>query len=472
MDSPKQEYMYQETPLPKSAYDSNNGSYSLTSKRQVKGNCVPKGYKKFDIGELLDKTGNTKGPYIYGKTEEHIIPFFMENKISVELVYQETKTSKKVNPKTPKRVTTFHTEVANLLPIPNIPKVKLDDDDDLPLPLRGALTPCRQPVTPQLLPTTINGVHIAPPFADMGGSGIKYPFGANKTRLPTHKNYDCKSDNSDTESDGESDYDDDIEIANLFNDPNFSIDTDTDTEEYSDDCEYPINTHKPKETMSFAPTIKPLDIFTIPKKKVSIKKKKPTCKPGKVSAYKIGKNMSDVEQIPDSAINSMCNFSFDGVKTKARIINITDGDTIRILVYIKLNTLVEGKEVNVGRGKNRHVETKYPIIANVKSDGFFITLNVRILGIDTAEKNTYHGQEVIKQITKKYESLNNIVWVKLSKPGMYGSRTLADVYEDSKYTKHINDFLFSIKYKGQKTAMPYDGTKKSDYIKNLPKISS
>lgn len=195
----------------------------------------------------------------------------------------------------------------------------------------------------------------------------------------------------------------------------------------------------------------------------------PVCKIGEPSVYKVPKGVNDVEQIPDEAIENMCDFSLDGLWCKAKVTDIIDGDTIRILVYIHLNHMVNGRDIKVGRGRGVHMEKRYPILTH-DSDGFFCILKVRMLGIDTAEKDTFHGQHVINEIKEKYRSLNNIVWVKISKPDKYGGRNLADVYEDPGYKKSINLFLLSVLYQGQKCALPYDGGTKSDYLKKLPKI--
>jgi hypothetical protein len=75
-------YTFRNKPLPLIAYSNEDDTtYSLISGRKIKG-FTRAGCQSLDIGLVVDTTGETKGPYIYGETYKHLMEFFKENGIN------------------------------------------------------------------------------------------------------------------------------------------------------------------------------------------------------------------------------------------------------------------------------------------------------------------------------------------------------------------------------------------------------
>ncbi len=125
-------------------------------------------------------------------------------------------------------------------------------------------------------------------------------------------------------------------------------------------------------------------------------------------------------------------FTLEGEEHQAKVVNIYDGDTIKVVFKI--------------------FDTYY-------------RWNCRVMGVDTPEMKTHNEKEKI-YATKARDALrekimDKIITVKCGKFDKYG-RLLIDIY----YEKiHINQWLIDEKY-----AFAYDGKTKKDwgeYLKNI-----
>ena len=183
------------------------------------------------------------------------------------------------------------------------------------------------------------------------------------------------------------------------------------------------------------------------------------------------KSLKDVENISDDVFKSMSYFHLGGLEGKGKVVDVTDGDTIKMGIYVPLFDLAKEFEVNKGRGKNRKLVPQRQILYNHENDlGFFTVVPVRLLGVDTAEKHTEEGKVAKDMVTKKYDSLNNIVYYKISHSREKFGRVLATLYEDPLYTISINEFILNMKPENGVGVIveAYFGGTKSDYMKGLP----
>lgn len=211
---------------------------------------------------------------------------------------------------------------------------------------------------------------------------------------------------------------------------------------------------------------KPLVPMLYPQYQPSVCETK-VCPMNTISAYYVNSNVTDVTQVPQSAIDNMCDFHFKGLYGKGKVIKVSDGDTIRLLVYIPLSIMAEGRDITIGRQSRAHTEKRFPIITSHSASGFFSILKIRLLNIDTAEKNTPQGKLAKKLMIEKYQSLNNIVYYVLHEPDKYG-RALAELYEDAEHKISINNYLIDKQFDGLGViALRYDGGSKDAYMKTL-----
>ena len=189
------------------------------------------------------------------------------------------------------------------------------------------------------------------------------------------------------------------------------------------------------------------------------------------SIFVLTPDIRDVEQLPDHVIASMCPFHLGGLRGKGKVSSVTDGDTVSIVIYVPMQDLSKKILAKKGRGSNTHYEPQYQAISGHKeSTGFFTVITVRLLGVDTAEKNTIQGQVAKRIMIDKYRSLNNIVYYDLSfERDKYG-RLLATLYEDPAYKVSLNEYILNAKSDPSlgPIAFAYDGGTKSDYMKQLP----
>lgn len=187
---------------------------------------------------------------------------------------------------------------------------------------------------------------------------------------------------------------------------------------------------------------------------------------------------TDVENFED--IENLTTYGLNNISGKGKIVRIIDGDTFEILVYIKLKDLTN--EFKTGRQKL----IKSPIKTKYVDAGFFTIYKVRIMGSDAAEHDTYHGQQATEQMKLYFEKNNNIVWYHIpennyKRPDPH-NRILMWLYLDRDHKQNATEYLLSLKFlsndpnlskwNGTPLAKRYDGGKKDDYMKSLPKLKN
>ncbi len=179
-------------------------------------------------------------------------------------------------------------------------------------------------------------------------------------------------------------------------------------------------------------------------------------------------NHIDITLINDDILNQIEEFSFSRIRTKGKIIRIIDGDTIVVALILSKGDL----DSFFWKRENKNSQAPKNITKKCLSQCYcndqlhmLIKLRLRLYGIDTAEKNTKTGKIAIKFVTQKYKSLDSIVYLHLLGTDARG-RTLANIYEDEKYTKCINSQILA--YEDQqvgKIAVPYFGGTKVNNFK-------
>ena len=153
----------------------------------------------------------------------------------------------------------------------------------------------------------------------------------------------------------------------------------------------------------------------------------------------------DVEDVPENIIEKMCPFELTNLTGKAKIIRILDGDTIELLFFIKIKELLGLREKGraKGRGLNKHRDLKVAALSKHTNAGFFATFSCRFSGIDAAEHDTIPGMLNSLLLEDYFNSLNNIIYIKIIKFDKYG-RMLANLYSDKNYNNLINTKLVGV----------------------------
>ena len=141
---------------------------------------------------------------------------------------------------------------------------------------------------------------------------------------------------------------------------------------------------------------------------------------------------STVSDSLESYDNKCPIFTLEGQEHKAKVVNIYDGDTIKVVFKI--------------------FKTHY-------------RWNCRVMGVDTPEMRTHNPLEK-EYATKERDALrekimDKIITVKCGKFDKYG-RLLIDIYYEK---QHINQWLIDEKY-----AFAYEGKTKKDWGEYLKKI--
>ena len=193
-------------------------------------------------------------------------------------------------------------------------------------------------------------------------------------------------------------------------------------------------------------------------------------------------NVDDVAKIPVTMIDALQPFSLSGLRTKARVVEVIDGDTIYCVLYLPLKFLFEPKYYQHERksieekSSQKHMKqaallkSSKPTSKKIQEGGLFLKFDCRLLNMDAAEHDTQQGILATKLTKDLYESLGNIVYIDCYGFDKYG-RLLIDIYADESYSKYLNFYL--IEHPDPKLgvlAMKYDGQTKSDYMKNLPTV--
>jgi hypothetical protein len=194
-------------------------------------------------------------------------------------------------------------------------------------------------------------------------------------------------------------------------------------------------------------------------------------------------DIDDIAKIPNDLIEALCIFNLLGLRTKAKIVEILDADTMILCFMIPLKFLSEPqfyqhdrKSIESPTAKTHQkqkvlIKSSKPTSRKIQEGGLYVKMDCRLLNIDAAEHDRKEGILATELTKKLYESLNYICYIQCGTMDKYG-RLLIDIYEDENYTKYLNYYL--VDHPDPKLgvlAERYNGTTKSDYMKNLPKVN-
>lgn len=175
-----------------------------------------------------------------------------------------------------------------------------------------------------------------------------------------------------------------------------------------------------------------------------------------------------IEDIPDDQLNTMSSFTLKGLNVKARVLNVIDGDTIDGAFFIPGSYLCSTQTIKY-RWKPKTIR---PALGFPDDRGFFIRINIRANGIDTAEKDTHKGQIAKSILQKIVERLDRYIYLHILKYEKYG-RVLADIYEDPDHTILVNKTLLDYDHPVLgKVCVPYCGKKKIPWPTTPPHYMS
>lgn len=174
----------------------------------------------------------------------------------------------------------------------------------------------------------------------------------------------------------------------------------------------------------------------------------------------------DVEKLSDDFINKICRFSFSGLFVKGKVVNIIDGDTLDVVIFVPMGILSAARKSKLNDDLHiAAIPTK-----GFEKNGFFARIRIRMYGYDAAEKNTKAGKCAKELLEEKISSLKNIVWCQFIETSIATEkydRVLAVLYEDENKTTILNDYLFRRESEtGIKMVFPYLGKTKKKFDSN------
>lgn len=174
----------------------------------------------------------------------------------------------------------------------------------------------------------------------------------------------------------------------------------------------------------------------------------------------------DIQNVPYSATEGLQYFGFTGLKTKARIEEVIDGDTVVISFIANLGQLSEKK--SCGRSHNQFKSQILSSSSN-KDVNIIVKKRARLAEIDTAEHDTVQGQLATFYMKKLFEKNDNYVNIEIIKMDKF-ERPLIKIYS-TKNNEYLNFNLIDKSFgKYGIIAFKYKGEAKSEYFKNLDKI--
>lgn len=166
----------------------------------------------------------------------------------------------------------------------------------------------------------------------------------------------------------------------------------------------------------------------------------------------------DIALVPDEHLLRLREFSLRGLYLKARVIDVIDGDTVSLAVYVPFESL---SQLHIERGNARSCAA-LPFRSNY---GFVIRLRCRLYGIDTAEKKTAKGVAIRERLIKIFLRTDNIIYAQFFDLDKYG-RHLVNLFSYLRAKQSINEELLT--YKGMTNV--YHGGKKEGFEDEVTEV--
>ena len=177
---------------------------------------------------------------------------------------------------------------------------------------------------------------------------------------------------------------------------------------------------------------------------------------------------TDVETVPRDILGQLSEFTLTGLKTKAVVEYIVDGDTLDLVFIVPTMYLTSIRQEPLGRTKTTHDVCS---ALTFKSDrGMCIKMRTRIACVDAAEKDTTKGKVAKRLLQDKIGCLNFIVYIEVTGFEKFG-RLLAHVYEDDRYTTNILTSLLDYSHPTLGCVfVSYNGGKKTPWPTTPPRF--
>lgn len=184
-------------------------------------------------------------------------------------------------------------------------------------------------------------------------------------------------------------------------------------------------------------------------------------------------NRIDCNLLLSSTMENTKPFCIKNYVTKGRIIDVYDGDTFKIAVFINVSDICTSDKIDVinsntdcsdssdsDSSDSKYDNTKINTINGKNKHQYVIRwINCRLKGIDTPEIRTKNMAEKACGIEAKnyLEDLtkDKILDVTILKPGKYGGRYICEVF--------IDGVSLAQKMIDEKYGIPYDGGKKKPF---------
>ena len=167
------------------------------------------------------------------------------------------------------------------------------------------------------------------------------------------------------------------------------------------------------------------------------------CHMGKAGTIIPATRATDVEQLTSEEVGQLCPFSFAGLFVKCRIVDVVDGDTIHVVIFVPIHELGAARSIGP-QGSPRVGMLPQQTTLTDRDTGFFALATIRMYGYDAQEKDSTEGKLAKKLLIDKFTSLNNIIWcqfVEITIAQEKYDRILGVLFEDKDRKCPLNDFL-------------------------------
>lgn len=152
-----------------------------------------------------------------------------------------------------------------------------------------------------------------------------------------------------------------------------------------------------------------------------------------------------IEDVPYEQLDSLCNFSFYGLKTKARLMYLVDGDTFDLAFFCPLDIFTQKSTEGKKTGARAILSTS----GEGPDEGMILKVRCRLWGADAAEKRTVRGP-IATQLFKDYTLADKnekewYVYIQCFGGDKYG-RVLTRLFQDPNFEKPLEEKLLAYRH--------------------------
>jgi endonuclease YncB( thermonuclease family) len=184
-------------------------------------------------------------------------------------------------------------------------------------------------------------------------------------------------------------------------------------------------------------------------------------------------NTEDVAKLPIDLLEDMPTFNLAGLKARARVVRVIDGDTFEFVFFVPLSFLASFDEVTGVQTRAQAAQQKRASIINYRgSHGFYTKMTARSMGVDAAEHDTVEGVWATVHYEKEFARLGHLVYLRLGGFDKYG-RVLAEIFADPDYTINLTTSLVGKLCPDTRRPLCtlYNGGTKEAAMRELPRLN-